>query len=166
MWTLYIIFAIVGGPLTLFLHEFAHCIPVWVYGGKVVSFKPWPHVGDKGRELVGAMKHRTTLKNLPSAMEFSSWFYSVPLIRAILFAVVFLLMGMFVHYSFFVLAFFELLDVGNWWRGYFQILWSDPLHDGARFKRFFIIFRALKKYPQMATAFAKILKEESEAKEK
>jgi hypothetical protein len=38
-----ILCAILGAPITLVLHEFAHCVAAWATGGRVTLFRPWPH---------------------------------------------------------------------------------------------------------------------------
>ena len=138
MWTLYIIFAIIGGPITLFLHEFTHAIIVWIFGGKVLAFKMLPYKTEYGWRLAG-IEHRTYIgaHDIAKALVFQCWFYSIPALKALVLLILWILLGCFVHYSFFILAFYELIDEANWWRGFFQILWSNPLFDGARFRRFF-----------------------------
>jgi len=165
MWTLYIIFAIIAAPITLILHEFTHAIVVWRYGGKVLQFKIYPHTY-KGQTRLAAIRHATTLPNIHKALEFQCWFYVAPLFKSISLLFLWTLLGCFVHYSFFILAVVEFIDAANWFpRGYYQILWSGPLFDGARFRRFFAVWRALKKYPQMAGDFMQLLREEETAKE-
>ena len=143
MWTLYTIFAIVGGPLTLFLHEFTHCIPVWVYGGKIIKFKFYPHKYNNNWRLA-AVQHSTTVTGVEKAFKFQCWFYAGPLLKATGLFILLLLVGLLVHPSFFILAGFELIDAVNWWRGYFEILGSGPQFDGSKFRRFWVVYRAAK----------------------
>lgn len=119
MW--YALFGVLGAALTLVLHELSHCLVVWWSGGKVVTFKPWPHMSD-GHFYFGRM---TYIAKVPLG----------PLMKIIPFLKALTLFGWWVGlgvlwHPLWVLAFWEITDWINWLQGY--IRGSD--NDGGQYR--------------------------------
>jgi len=121
MW--YLIFGLIGAALTLVLHEFTHCLVVWVGGGRVVSFKPWPHKVD-GHFYFGRMTY-----DIEWPLN-RKWFLLAPLLKALLLFVFWGIMGWFWH-PLWLLAGWEATDIGNWLQGYIR----KSGNDGGQYRR-------------------------------
>ena len=121
MW--YAIFGVVGAVLTLVLHEFSHCLVVWVCDGKVVSFRPWPH-WENGRFFFGTMTFDSPWP--PNR----KWFVLAPFLKALLFFLFWIIMGWHWH-PLWLLAGWEATDWGNWLQGYIRL----SNNDGGKFRK-------------------------------
>jgi len=104
------------------LHELSHCIPVWAVGGKVTSFKPYPHKDEDGWH-VGKMKWEGE-KDVERDM-----FYVAPLWKGNIFSSIWILLGV-LYSPFFMLAFWEWVDVANWIQGFIR----ERKNDGGLFR--------------------------------
>jgi len=128
MW--YLIFSLIGAALTLVLHELSHCCLVWVGGGTVTSFKPWPHfetftsaAGTERHFYFGRMTYDTARP--PNR----KWFLLAPLLKSLLFFVFWSIMGWFWH-PLWCLAGWEVTDWSNWLQGYIR----KSQNDGGQYR--------------------------------
>jgi hypothetical protein len=119
----YIFFAAIGAVITLLLHETSHVVAVKLCGGKVVSFKPWPHKKDD-ISYFGRVEFSDVEERLKPAIWFS------PIISSQLFALIFFYLSGF-FFPFIVLALWELEDATYWYLGY---LLKRKGSDGLKFR--------------------------------
>jgi len=99
-------------------HELAHCVAVWVQGGKVLKFKVrW--------NLTGSMMYRVS----PSVNDMIVGL--APLIAAVILAATFVALA-FIHPPMLVLAVFEFEDVLGWLHEYVS---RTPHSDGGDYRR-------------------------------
>lgn len=116
------VLGLLGAALTLVLHELSHCIVVWLSGGWIEEFKPWPHMKD-GKFYFGRMSHS-------GAQADERAFTVAPLIKALSLLALWTVLG-FIWLPLWALAFWEFTDVANWTQGYIR---NSP-NDGGRFRR-------------------------------
>jgi hypothetical protein len=129
-----------GAILSLNLHELAHCLIVWIVGGKVTDYFPVPHWYNKDEEKVyfspgegrrfyfGRMQW-TILR--PRTRSECRWFYRIIPIRAATFLTMWLLLGLLCFLPLLALAFWDLMDLGDWLKDY---LWKRETQDGGKFR--------------------------------
>jgi len=110
-WVLYFL----GGCVTTFIHEGSHAVTTYLAGSKVYEFRPYPGQNG-GAWLLGWI----IVDRWPNSNRSIQLIYIAPLIAALFFCPVFLLLGIFVWKYFLVLAFLELLDVVLWIYDYFR----------------------------------------------
>jgi len=122
------IIVILFGAITLNLHELSHCIVVWLYGGHVTSYKPYPHI-ENNRFRFGCMKYHSDTVNIPE----KPLVHLAPIIKALLLLLVWFIVFIFHHTSYWLLIpiFWELSDIVNWARGYI----CNTNSDGGKLKR-------------------------------
>lgn len=133
-----------GAFHTLVLHELSHCVIVWKNGGKVTSFKPYPHELDTGNTVLASMGYVLNFKDIIKAFKFLVYFYAAPVIRASFFMLLWIGLS-FLYRPLLILAFWELLDVANWIKGYFG-WWTteSSVNDGKKFKRYYSVSQTTK----------------------
>src|SRR5512136_195386 len=117
----FIVFGAIGAILSLVLHEFSHCVYVWMHNGKVTSFKPWPQVID-GHFYFGRMLYESQIQ-LDRGMNLA------PLIRALICFALWSGLG-FLWYPLWCLAFWDATDWVNWLQGYIR---KSP-NDGGQYR--------------------------------
>lgn len=117
-----------GAILSLNLHELAHCVVVWFIGGKVTSYKPYPHKAN-GRWFIGRM---TWTRDRNFNYWECRWFYRVIPIRAAVFVAMWTTLGLLLFLPLLALAFWDLIDLGDWVKDY---LWSRESQDGGKYKK-------------------------------
>lgn len=120
----YVICGIIGAALTLVLHEFSHCLVVWNVEGKVVEFKPWPHIHD-GRFYFGRMSYEVSEPLPEKTMAIA------PLFKAYFMLLLWVALGFSLYHPLLVLAAWELTDIGNWLQGFIR----KGENDGGIFRR-------------------------------
>lgn len=118
----YILLGIIGAALTLVLHELMHCFVVWAHGGKVTSFKPWPHKVE-GRFFFGRMVYESEV-DLGRGMKLA------PLPKALALFGVWGGLG-FLWHPLWCLAFWEATDWINWLQGYIR----KSKNDGGQYRQ-------------------------------
>jgi hypothetical protein len=124
VWWLWLILALIGAPLTLFLHELAHSFVVWGEGGRVTSFKPYPHFAD-GHFYFGRVEY-LSYQTRPRL------FFAAPaLIKAPVFLVVWATLGLLFCLPLLALAAWELWDLLNFVQGYMR---KSSYNDGGLFR--------------------------------
>lgn len=107
-----IIFAISGAPLTLFLHESAHVVAVWCYGGTLTSFRPYPHFYD-GRFYFGRVAYLLdSSKHKRVAIS--------PLIKAITLTTTWAILGFTLYQPLLAFAAWEAVDALWWVSGFLR----------------------------------------------
>lgn len=117
-----------GAVLSLNLHELTHCLVIWLVGGKVTSYKPWPHKA-KERWWIGRM----TWERDRSLNHWECrWFYRAIPIRAATFFAMWTTLGLLFFLPLLALALWDLIDLGDWTKDY---LWSRETQDGGKFKK-------------------------------
>jgi hypothetical protein len=119
MW--YAIFGVLGAVITLVLHELMHCFVVWAHGGKVTSFKPWPHRVD-GHFFFGRMTYESEVA-LGRGMKLA------PFLKALVLFVSWTGLG-FLWFPLWCFAFWEATDWINWLQGYIR----KSQNDGGQFR--------------------------------
>jgi hypothetical protein len=121
------IVAVLGAIWALNRHELSHCVVVWMKGGRVTSYKPWPHkVGDNWK--FGRMTY--IINEVPSR-KFSLCFYAAPLMSALFFLFLWLSLALLVWKPLLGVAAWEAADVVNWAFGY---VFKRATNDGGRFR--------------------------------
>jgi hypothetical protein len=127
MWYWWVALAVGGAIVTLNLHELAHCLVVWIKGGRVMSYKPYPHcVG--GTFFFGRMTY--TLPFMPYRT-YLLWFHSAPQLKALFLLALWVLLGLILWRPLLVLAAWELSDLLNFLQGYIR----NSKSDGGKFRR-------------------------------
>ena len=113
--------------LVLNQHELSHCVVVWLAGGRVTSYKPWPHkVGDNW--FFGRMTYVT---NEMPMLAFRKRFYVAPLLVASFFLFLWTPRALLVWTPLLGVAAWEALDVLNWVQGYVR---KRATNDGGRYR--------------------------------
>jgi len=126
MWWHWGIVAVVGAWVTLLLHELAHCVCVWIEGGRVTAFRPYPHLYE-GHFFWGRMSWES---EKPLAMP--KLFHGAPaLIKAPFFLTLWLSLGLLVWLPLLAAAFWEAADIINFVQGYLR----NSGNDGGKFRR-------------------------------
>jgi len=117
---------LVACVLSLNLHELSHCIVVWIYGGKVTEYQPYPHT-KHGRFYLARMR-----------WEGGEWTdkrhaarYAAPLVKSSLLLHLWIALAIFICPLFWFMCVPEVVDVGDWIKDYIQ---KDD-SDGGRFRR-------------------------------
>lgn len=138
---LWIVFAVLGAPLTLILHELSHAVTIWTLGGSVTSF--WPIPGKSmGRHYfplgIGAPEDSHWRLGY-ATWEFRggrpanyAWTSIAPLFKSLVLGVVWGALSWFVYAPLAMFAIWEGLDAGNWLRTYFFS--SNPRHDAYKWR--------------------------------
>lgn len=127
-WWVYLVVLAVGAPVTLLLHELAHCCAVWwLIDGKVTAFKPWPHKHN-GTFYWGRMSWECDME--PTPAQYRS-FYFWPQYKAIIMIITWLLLGFLVWLPFLMAAIWELADILNFIQGYIR----NGKNDGGKYRR-------------------------------
>lgn len=120
-----------GAVLSLNLHELAHCLVVWCIGGKVLSYKPWPHFVEENGKRQFFFGRMTYTLGRPRTQPECRWFYRIIPIRAATFLAMWLLLGLLCFLPLLALAFWDLMDLGDWLKDY---LWKRETQDGGKFR--------------------------------
>lgn len=118
---IYIILLVVGILFSFLAHELSHLVVAKWVGADITAFKPWPHkYQDRwyfGRVSCDGLGEKRVL------------FYDAPLIKTVMFSVLWLVLGIFVWTPLVILALPELVDGLMWVKGY---IWGPAHLDGAR----------------------------------
>jgi len=120
---MYIIFGVVGAILTLVLHELSHAIVVWINGGKVTEFKPWPHMSD-GKFYFGTMAYECFAPISEKDLTIAPFYKACAMINIWVFCSM-------LYAPLIALEIWELIDFTNWLQGYVRK--SD--NDGGRYRK-------------------------------
>ena len=119
---------VLGAVWVLNRHELSHCVVVWACGGRVISYKPWPHkVGDNW--VLGRMTYVTN--KMPSREDLMR-FHAAPLTVALFFLFLWTPLALIVWKPLLGLAAWEASDVINWVQGYVRKTTSK--NDGGRYR--------------------------------
>jgi len=108
--------------LGVVLHELSHCVAVWVQGGKVTKFRPWPHVvegtrADGSISYIGSMVDDRIVS-------------IAPIIKSIVLIALWIFLG-FSHGPVLAFAVLEFVEIGNWILDYID----GPINsDGRQFR--------------------------------
>ncbi len=119
-----ILFTVIGGPLTVFLHEASHALVSLITRNKIIAFKPYPHEAE-GRRVRGCVY--TDVKN----RKYWHINHIAPLIKNALFIPLWIYVAIAWFPPTAILALYELSDVHNWIRGYRN---SWKWYDGQQWK--------------------------------
>ena len=127
-WWVYLIVLAVGAPVTLNLHELAHCCAAWfLVDGRVTVYKPWPHK-HKGIFYWGRMGWECDMQ--PTEL-FYRKFYIWPQYKAGFMTITWLLLGLLVWLPLLVAAVWEIADIINFIQGYIR----NGKNDGGKYRR-------------------------------
>lgn len=127
-WWVYLIVLAVGAPVTLLLHELAHCCAVWwLFHGKVTAFVPWPHKHN-GMFYWGRMSWECASE--PTPAQYRS-FYIWPQYKASIMIITWLFLGFLVWLPLLMAAIWELADIVNFIQGYIR----NGKNDGGKYRR-------------------------------
>ena len=116
--------------VSLVLHEVSHAIVMVSSGGKIISFKPYPHYSktlDGWRFRLGAVTARFE-KTVPSSYRYS---HIAPLIKAFAFMLLWGILGFLVWRPLLILGVLECFDAVFWWIGFF---WGTKYSDGKKWR--------------------------------
>jgi hypothetical protein len=110
--------AVLGAPLSLVLHEASHALVGIAKGCRIVAFRPWPH-RHGNRWLVGAVYLD---RGMGAFRPISSL---APLIKSMVLIPTWLLLASLTTWHLAPLAFWELVDAGQWWRNWYRRRGTD-----------------------------------------
>jgi len=127
MWYWWLGTALFGAVLTLNLHELAHCLVIWIKGGQVTSYKPYPHFVD-GKFFWGRMTYDLTF--VPTRT-FAGVMAIVPQVKVVFFLALWVWLGLILWHPLFALAAWECADLLNFLQG----LIRNSKNDGGKFRR-------------------------------
>lgn len=104
----WIVFGIIGAPLTLFLHELSHYLVLkFKYKADIIYFRPWPDFSrDTGK--LGVVRYR-----LPEGVTDAKWSHIAPFLKSMILVPVWSLLSL-LFFPLILLAAWELIDEGKW----------------------------------------------------
>ena len=124
---IWVLFILLGAPLTLVLHELAHLFVVKLAGATIVEFAPWPDFRRPRGQRLGVVRYRMpagTLRPPESSL--------APFIKAVALFSVWGGLGV-IYHPLWALAAWEALDAGVWVYHYARE--TPGKYDGARWRR-------------------------------
>ena len=106
--TVVIVFYICGSTV---LHELSHCVAVWIQGGRVTAFRPYPHM--EGETLVSGYIEYVGYRVDDRIVS------ATPLAKGIILLILWFALG-FIHRPLWILAVAEICEVITWIIDYTQ----------------------------------------------